>query len=138
MFQIDKDLSALDKGVWTEWSGSSFLIAHISNMKFQRALSRLQQPHRRKIEQGTIPSAEFVFLRQSLRRHITQALGDLDEKEERVLRLRFGLDGSDPKTLKEIGEMMNLSRERIRQIEAQALDKLNRSQKCHQLRGYLN
>jgi RNA polymerase primary sigma factor len=91
-----------------------------------------------KIEQGTIPSADFVFLRQSLRRHITQALGDLDEKEERVLRLRFGLDGSDPKTLKEIGEMMNLSRERIRQIEAQALDKLNRSQKCQQLRGYLN
>ena len=91
-----------------------------------------------KIEQETIPAADFVFLRQSLRRHIKQALGDLDEKEERVLRLRFGLDGSDPKTLKEIGEMMNLSRERIRQIEAQALDKLNRSQKCQQLRGYLN
>jgi RNA polymerase primary sigma factor len=91
-----------------------------------------------KIEQGTIPAADFVFLRQSLRRHIKQALDDLDEKEERVLRLRFGLDGSDPKTLKEIGEMMNLSRERIRQIEAQALDKLNRSQKCQQLRGYLN
>ena len=91
-----------------------------------------------KLEQETIPAADFVFLRQSLRRHITQALGDLDEKEERVLRLRFGLDGSDPKTLKEIGEMMNLSRERIRQIEAQALDKLHRSQKCQQLRGYLN
>ena len=52
--------------------------------------------------------------------------------------ISFGLDGEEPKTLKEIGEMMNLSRERIRQIEAQALDKLNRSQKCQQLRGYLN
>jgi RNA polymerase primary sigma factor len=91
-----------------------------------------------KIEQDTIPAADFVFLRQSLRRHIQQALGELVEKEEMVLRLRFGLDGSDPKTLKEIGEMMNLSRERIRQIEAQALEKLNRSQKCQQLRGYLN
>ena len=91
-----------------------------------------------KLEQDTIPAADFVFLRQSLRRHIQQALGELVEKEEMVLRLRFGLDGSDPKTLKEIGEMMNLSRERIRQIEAQALDKLNRSQKCQQLRGYLN
>lgn len=57
MFQIDKDLTALDKGVWTEWGGSSFLIAHISNMKFQRSLSRLQHPHRRKIEQGTIDPA---------------------------------------------------------------------------------
>jgi RNA polymerase primary sigma factor len=91
-----------------------------------------------KIEQNTIPAADFVFLRQSLRRHVQQALGELDQKEERVLRLRFGLDGQDPKTLKEIGEMMNLSRERIRQIEAQALEKLNRSQKCQQLRGYLN
>jgi RNA polymerase primary sigma factor len=91
-----------------------------------------------KLEQDTIPAADFVFLRQSLRRHVRQALGELVEKEEMVLRLRFGLDGSDPKTLKEIGEMMNLSRERIRQIEAQALEKLNRSQKCQQLRGYLN
>jgi RNA polymerase sigma factor (sigma-70 family) len=69
---------------------------------------------------------------------LRQALGELDEKEERVLRLRFGLDGADPKTLKEIGEMLSLSRERIRQIESQALDKLNRSQKCQRLRGYLN
>ena len=69
---------------------------------------------------------------------LRRALQDLDKKEERVIRLRFGLDGQDPKTLKEIGEMLNLSRERIRQIEAQALEKLNRSQKCQQLRGYLN
>ena len=91
-----------------------------------------------KLEQETIPAADIVFLRTSLRRHVQQALDELDEKEERVLRLRFGLDGADPKTLKEIGELMSLSRERIRQIEAQALDKLNRSQKCQQLRGYLN
>lgn len=91
-----------------------------------------------KLEQSTIPSADLVLLRSSLKRHLRQALGDLDAKEERVLRLRFGLDGADPKTLKEIGELLDLSRERIRQIEAQALDKLNRSQKCQQLRGYLN
>lgn len=91
-----------------------------------------------KLEQETIPAADFVLLRASLKKLLRHALGELDEKEERVLRLRFGLDGADPKTLKEIGEMMNLSRERIRQIEAQALEKLNRSQKCQQLRGYLN
>lgn len=91
-----------------------------------------------KLEQDTIPSADMVLLRSSLKVLLRNSLKELDAKEERVVRLRFGLDGADPKTLKEIGEMLSLSRERIRQIEAQALDKLNRSQKCQQLRGYLN
>jgi len=91
-----------------------------------------------KIEQHTIPSADLILLKTSLRHLLRNALDELDAKEEKVVRLRFGLDGADPKTLKEIGEMMSLSRERIRQIEAQALDKLHRSHKCQQLRGYLN
>jgi RNA polymerase primary sigma factor len=91
-----------------------------------------------KLEQDQIPSADDALLRDSLRTHLSACLDELDPKEEKVLRLRFGLDEEDPKTLKEIGEMMGLSRERIRQIEAQALEKLNRSQKCQQLRGYLN
>ncbi len=91
-----------------------------------------------KLEQDQIPSADEELLRDSLKTHLAACLDELDPKEEKVLRLRFGLGEEEPKTLKEIGEMMSLSRERIRQIEAQALDKLNRSQKCQQLRGYLN
>ena len=91
-----------------------------------------------KLEQEQIPSADDTLLRDSLRTHLSACLDELDPKEEKVLRLRFGLGEEEPKTLKEIGEMMGLSRERIRQIEAQALEKLNRSQKCQQLRGYLN
>ncbi len=91
-----------------------------------------------KLEQGTIPPADLILLKNSLRYLLRTALTELDAKEEKVVRLRFGLDGPDPKTLKQIGEMMNLSRERIRQIEAQALEKLHRSHKCQQLRGYLN
>ncbi|NIM02389.1 MAG: sigma-70 family RNA polymerase sigma factor [Acidobacteria bacterium] len=91
-----------------------------------------------KLEQDIIPSAELVLLKNSLKTLLRDSLTELDAKEEKVIRQRFGLDGAEPKTLKEIGEMMNLSRERIRQIEAQALEKLNRSQKCQQLRGYLN
>ncbi|HKY31772.1 MAG TPA: RNA polymerase sigma factor RpoD/SigA [Candidatus Polarisedimenticolia bacterium] len=91
-----------------------------------------------KLEQDMMPSADVLLLKSSLKTLLHAALDELDPKEEKVVKLRFGLDGEEPKTLKEIGEMMNLSRERIRQIEAQALDKLNRSQKCQQLRGYLN
>ncbi len=91
-----------------------------------------------KIEQDSVIPADIMLIRSSLKMQINSCLEELDEKEELVLRLRFGLDGQEPKTLKDIGEMMNLSRERIRQIEAQALLKLNRSQKCQQLRGYLN
>ncbi len=91
-----------------------------------------------KLEQDVIPSADAVLLRGALRTQVRAALGELDDKERKVILLRFGLTGEEPKTLKEIGEVMNLSRERIRQIEAQALKKLNRSSKCQQLRSYLN
>jgi len=91
-----------------------------------------------KLEQGTIPSADLVLVTSAMRNHVRGALAELDDKERRVVSLRFGLDGDEPRTLKEIGEMMGLSRERIRQIEAQALGKLNRSQKTQMLRGYLN
>jgi RNA polymerase primary sigma factor len=49
---------------------------------------------------------------------------DLDPREQAVLRLRFGLTGEDPKTLNEVGERLHLTRERVRQIEQQALSKL--------------
>jgi RNA polymerase sigma factor (sigma-70 family) len=48
----------------------------------------------------------------------------LDEREREILRLRYGLDRTDPRTLDEVGERFNLTRERIRQIEARAMSKL--------------
>ena len=51
---FDADLNTVDTGVWQKFDGSEFLIAHMSNMRFQRALSRLQQPHRRRIETSTL------------------------------------------------------------------------------------
>ncbi len=91
-----------------------------------------------KLEQETIPSADVVVVQGALRDQVRDSLTELDEKERKVVSLRFGLTGQPPKTLKQIGEMMSLSRERIRQIEAQALKKLQRSTRCQQLRSYLN
>jgi RNA polymerase sigma factor (sigma-70 family) len=56
---------------------------------------------------------------------IRQLLDVIDEREATILRLRYGLDGQEPMTLKEIGKMIGLTRERVRQIEIEALDKLN-------------
>jgi RNA polymerase primary sigma factor len=90
------------------------------------------------LEQDSVPSAEVEMIRTSFERRIQDMVGGLDEKEREVIRMRFGLDGDEPRTLQEIGETMGLSRERIRQIESRAKEKLRRSREAAGLRGYLN
>jgi RNA polymerase primary sigma factor len=84
------------------------------------------------------PSVEYQIIKASVQQQIRETLGELDEKEALVIRLRFGLEDDRPRTLQEIGQQLKLTRERIRQIEQKAMRKLGRSHKLQHLRGYLN
>ncbi len=70
------------------------------------------------------PPPEEALLNESEMMKVAVLLNDLDEREAKILRLRYGLDGSEPLTLKEIGKKINLTRERVRQIEGEALRKI--------------
>ncbi len=76
------------------------------------------------VQDERLKAPDEAMLDHDILRHAMELLGDLDEREETVLRLRFGLGGSEPKTLKEIGAELGLTRERVRQIETEALRRL--------------
>lgn len=78
-------------------------------------------------------AASFVMLKEQ----IEEVLDTLNEREQRVLRLRFGLDDGKARTLEEVGREFGVTRERIRQIEAKALRKLRHPQRSKKLRDYL-
>lgn len=90
------------------------------------------------LKDETTPSVEYQIIKLFIEKQIRQVLNELDEREALVLKLRFGIEDNQPKTLREIGEMLNISRERVRQIEKRAKEKLARLKKVQQLRGYLN
>ncbi|MFN3650261.1 MAG: RNA polymerase sigma factor RpoD [Armatimonadota bacterium] len=73
-----------------------------------------------------------------LRREIEDALGKLTPREREVIRMRFGLDDGSPRTLEEVGRYFQVTRERIRQIEAKALKKLKNPTKSRKLREFLD
>jgi RNA polymerase primary sigma factor len=91
-----------------------------------------------RISDPDTPPVEYEVIKTAIQQQIRDILGELDEKEALVLKLRFGLDDDRARTLQEIGDQLGLSRERVRQIEQKAMRKLGRSQKLQQLRGYLN
>ena len=79
-------------------------------------------------------AAAFTLLKEQL----VEVLGTLTEREQKVLRLRFGLDDGRARTLEEVGKEFNVTRERIRQIEAKALRKLRHPSRSRKLKDYLD
>lgn len=73
-----------------------------------------------------------------LKEHLSEVLSTLTEREEKVLRLRFGLEDGRSRTLEEVGREFNVTRERIRQIEAKALRKCRHPSRSKKVRDFLD
>jgi RNA polymerase primary sigma factor len=90
------------------------------------------------IEDPNALRPEEVVTEQLLKEQVSRVLDSLEGREERVLRLRFGLDDGRPRTLEEVGKEFGLTRERIRQIESHALRKLRHPSRSRKLREFVS
>jgi len=88
------------------------------------------------IEDAEAMSAENSVIAELLHTDIRSVLATLDEREHQVIRLRFGLDDGQPRTLDQIGKLFGLSRERVRQIEREVMAKLRNGERADRLRSY--
>jgi RNA polymerase primary sigma factor len=89
------------------------------------------------IEDETVDGPADAATRAMLTQAVGEVLGELSEREQEIVRLRFGLDGGQAKTLEEVGREFGVTRERIRQIEAKTLAKLRHPQRSQRLREFL-
>ena len=90
------------------------------------------------IEDDNVPAPADAAAFTLLREQLDEVLNTLTEREQKVLRLRFGIDDGQPKTLEDVGKRFNVTRERIRQIEAKALRKLRHPSRSRKLKDYLD
>lgn len=82
-------------------------------------------------------TAEELLIKQFMKKDLEKVLDSLNPREKQVIRWRFGLEDGRMKTLQEIGELMGVSRERIRQIESCAFRKLKNKRRTKHLQQYL-
>lgn len=87
-------------------------------------------------EQAAAPTD--VVATNMLKEHLLEVLDSLTPREEKVLRLRYGIDDGKPRTLEEVGKEFNVTRERIRQIEAKALRKLRHPSRSKRLKDFID
>ena len=83
------------------------------------------------------PRPEEVVMDESLKNSVRKILGTLSEKERGIITLRFGLDNNEALSLKEVGEIYNLTKERIRQIEKKVLNNLLENEEVKELKAYI-
>lgn len=90
------------------------------------------------IQDDNVPVPADAAAFSLLKEQLGEVLGTLTEREQKVLKLRFGLDDGRARTLEEVGKEFNVTRERIRQIEAKALRKLRHPSRSRKLKDYLD
>ena len=90
------------------------------------------------LEQVMIPAVDDELVHEAVVAQLRKAVAELGEKEREVMKLRFGLDGGEARTLQAIGARLKLSRERVRQIEARAKAKLRQSVRLQGVKSTLN
>jgi RNA polymerase nonessential primary-like sigma factor len=88
------------------------------------------------IEDGEATDAESAVISGLLQDDLRRVLATLDDREQSVIRLRYGLDDGQPRTLDQIGKRFGLSRERVRQIEREVMTKLRQGERAERLRAY--
>jgi RNA polymerase primary sigma factor len=120
-----KSIASLNKAVGEEGGDSDSEL-----IDFIPSSSKLSDPSPSEDE------TEDTVMRNELRKDIDDLLSTLSPREEKILRLRFGLDDGRDRTLEEVGKEFNVTRERIRQIEARALRKLRHPSRSKKLRDY--
>jgi RNA polymerase primary sigma factor len=90
------------------------------------------------IEQVMVPQVDQALVHEAVEDQLRKAIAELAPKEREVMRLRYGLDDGDALTLQQVGDRLNLSRERVRQIEARAKERLRRSTRLQGVKSALN
>lgn len=90
------------------------------------------------IPDASISSPEKTVMRQHMKEDIHDLLNGLEKRERQVMVLRYGLTGSPPKSLEEIGRLFRVSKEWIRRIEMKAMAKLRDKETCRNLSHYLD
>jgi RNA polymerase primary sigma factor len=90
------------------------------------------------IEDKEVISPQEAAINSNRAKQIQKVLSTLTKREEKILRMRFGIEEKEDHTLEEVGQEFNLSRERIRQIEDKALRKLKHSSQANKLRSFID
>lgn len=113
-------------------------------MQMSRDVSSLDAPVNREEDtsfgdfiESDGPRPEEIVMDKNMKESVNRILETLPEKERGIIKLRFGLDNQDAMSLKEVGEIYNLTKERIRQIEKKVLNNLQQNEEVRELRAYI-